>query len=585
MNMKKKEVTLKRMKNFFDKQILKFLFLFFLFSALYLIFILYNLQVIRGGKYNDQVISQSSKQVSHKIVRRGNIFFRNSENEKVAVALQDYNYTIAFNPSKEKNPEKIFKTINQHLKLDKKSFFQKASKKDDPYEEIVRGVGSDVVSKLKKEKLNLSFIKKSYRRYPFSDISSKVIGFVNFDMRGVYGLEKYYDDILSRSEEVGRESIFRLFFNNNKDKNLFSKKLISKEGDLITSLDIGLSKFLEEVLREIDKKYKSKYSAAIIIKPSSGEILAMTDSKTFDLNKKKRDYRNEFVEYRFEVGSTFKPLVAAIGLESGKIDKNFNYNDLGCIKFPQKTICNFDKKGRGPKTDLQTIISQSLNTGMIEIEKKIGHKTFLNFLLKLGLSEETGIDLPGEISSSISNLNQVNDINYAAASFGQGVAFTPVAITRALSSIASDGYVTTPHLVKRIEYGGLIPDRDFETEKLKVFSPYTINVIKKIMVKRADDYAKNKEYFNPNYAIASKTGTAQIASPKGGYYPDRNIHTYFGFFPAHAKPEDRYAIFIYTMEPRGVKYSSQTLTEPFYKIVNFMIPYFDIKPDRVKIKI
>lgn len=402
---------------------------------------------------------------------------------------------------------------------------------------------------------------------------------------GSYGLEKYYEDILTRKKDDSNKNIFMSFFEDDSDKDLFAKKLISKEGDLLSSVDIGLSAHVEKILKGIDKKYKSKYTAAIVVRPHTGEIVAMTDSTTFDLNTKRKDYRNRFVEERFEVGSTFKPLVVAIGLESGKINKDFSYYDSGCIKFPKKTICNFDKKGRGANTTLQKIISQSLNTGMIEIEKKIGHDNFLDYMLDLGLAEETGIDISGEISSNISNLNNGVDIDYAAASFGQGIAFTPIGITRALSAIANDGYIVSPHIVQKIEYGGLIPDKEFSTDPEKIFSPYTIKTIKDIMVKRADDYAENQQYYNKNYAVASKTGTAQIASPDGGYYEDKNIHSYFGFFPAYAKPEDRYAIFIYTLEPKNVKYSSQTLTEPFYEIMNFMIPYFKVKPDRVRVSL
>jgi cell division protein FtsI/penicillin-binding protein 2 len=391
---------------------------------------------------------------------------------------------------------------------------------------------------------------------------------------------------LKRNKKNENKNIFLSFFEDSSKKELFSEKLISKEGNLISSIDIGLSSFVEKVLKKIDKKYRSKYSAAIIIKPKTGEIVAMTDSKTFDINAEKKDFRNRFVEYRFEIGSVFKPLVASIGLDSGKIDKNFSYHDKGCVDVLNRTMCNFDKKGRGKNTTLQTIISQSLNIGMIEIEKNIGHKTFLKYLLDLGLAEETGVDILGEIPSNITNLiNDDNDVDYAAASFGQGIAFTPIGITRALSSIANDGYLSIPHFVQKIEYGGLIPDKKFSQEEKKIFSPETIKIIKDILVKRADKFAENKPYFNKHYSVASKTGTAQIASPDGGYYEDKNLHTYFGFFPANAKPENRYAIFLYTVEPQDVKYSSETMTEPFYEIVNFMIPYFKIRPDRVKIEL
>ncbi len=580
----KVDIFLSKIEKFSNKYILESIFIaFFLFSLL-IIFSLYKFQIINGEKYNQRVLAQTKGFSLSKLKQRGTIFFTNHEQEKTAVALQGIGYTIAVNPKYIKNAPLAYEKISKIIKIDKKKFIKKATKKNDTYEEVVHKISEEKADKIRKLKLKgIIFVKESWRKYPFDEVSGKIIGFTNVDMVGSYGLEKYYENILTRKKKDSNKNIFLSFFGDNSDKDIFAKKLISKEGDLISSVDIGLSAYVEKVLKKIDKKYRSKYSAAVVIRPATGEIVAMTDSKNFNLNTKRRDFRNEFIEHRFEVGSTFKPLVVAIGLESGKIKKDFSYFDKGCIKFPKKTICNYDKKGRGAGTNLQKIISQSLNTGMIEIEKKIGHEKLLEFMLDLGLAEETGIDILGEISSNISNLNDGADIDYAAASFGQGIAFTPIGITRALSAIANDGYIVTPHIVQKVEYGGLIPDKTFETEKKRVFSPYTIKTIKDIMVKRADTYAKNKSYFNKNYAVASKTGTAQIASPKGGYYADKHIHTYFGFFPAYAKPEERYAIFLYTLEPKNVKYSSQTLTEPFYDIVNFMIPYFKIKPDRARV--
>jgi cell division protein FtsI/penicillin-binding protein 2 len=552
-----------------------------------LIFNLYKIQILDGNKNNEQVLSQTKGYSLGETNRRGSIFFKNHRDNKTAVALQNILYTVAINPKYVKDAELFYEKISDKLTLKKDDFMKKAKKKNDPYEEIAHKIPEEKIKEIQKLELKgLIFVRELWRYYPFNEISSKIIGFTDFKGRGVYGLEKYYENILKRKKIEEDSNIFFSLFSKDENNNLFSKKIISREGNLISSIDVGLSHFVENTLREIDDKYSSKYSGAIIIKPMTGELITMTDSETFNLNSDRKDFRNRFVEHRFEVGSIFKPLVATLGLDSGKIKNNFMYDDLGCVEVLNRTICNFDKVGRGKNTSLQTIISQSLNTGMIEIEKQIGHKTFLRYLLKLGLAEETGIDLPHEIASNISNLiNGNNDVDYATAAFGQGVSFTPMGIVRALATIANGGFLVTPHIVSKINYGGLIPDTDFIFEKKKIFSSSSVKSIKKILVARADKYAKNKKYFNKDYSVASKTGTAQIASPDGGYFKDKNLHTYFGFFPTEAPADERYAIFLYTVEPQDAKYSSQTMTEPFYKIVNFMIPYFKIKPDRVKIKL
>lgn len=585
--MKKKESVSKKIFNFFDKNNIYFVFVFFVFVFFILVFNLYKVQIINGEKNNQKVLAQTTAYSLSKVKRRGSIFFKNHDKEKTAVALQSIGFTIAINPKYVKNPKNFYQKISQVLEIEREDFFEKAEKKNDPYEEIAYKISKDKVEKIKQMDLKgIIFVRESWRSYPFESVSSKVIGFTNYDGIGIYGLEKYHEDILRREKKSEDKNIFLSFFQEDSDKDLFSQNLISKEGDLVSSIDIGLSSFVEKVLKQVDEEYGSKYSAAIIIKPKTGEIVTMTDSQNFDINTEKKDFRNRFVEHRFEIGSIFKPLVASVGIESGKITKDFSYHDKGCVDVLDRTICNFDKKARGKNTTLQDVISKSLNTGMIEIERKIGHKTFLKYLIDLGLSEETGIDISGEISSNISNLiNWDNDVDYAAASFGQGVAFTPIGITRALSTMANDGYLVTPRIVQKIEYGGLIPDKEFKKEERKVFSVGTVKNIKDILVERADSISENKDYFNPHYSVAAKTGTAQIPSPEGGYYEDKNLHTYFGFFPAHAKPENRYAIFLYTIEPQDVKYSSETMTEPFYEIMNFMIPYFKIRPDRVKIEL
>lgn len=259
---------------------------------------------------------------------------------------------------------------------------------------------------------------------------------------------------------------------------------------------------------------------------------------------------------------------------------NFSYHDKGCIRIQRYRICNFDEKARGPETSLYAILAKSLNLGMVEVGKNIGQEKLFEYFIKLGLAEETGIDLDGEIPSNISALDHDIEVNYATAAFGQGVAFTPIGIMRALNSLANDGFLIEPHLVKEISYGDLIPSKTFVGEKKQIFSPSTIKSIKDMLVKRSSDSILEKKYAKTGYAIATKTGTAQIPDKEGGYEQYSHNHFFFGFFPAHAKVEDRYTILLFTIRPQGVRYAATSLAEPFYEIVNFIISNRNIKPDR-----
>ncbi|PID83635.1 hypothetical protein CSB11_00280 [Candidatus Campbellbacteria bacterium] len=577
----------KKIVKFSDSNIINFTIFFVFIFVIYLVFKLYQLQIIQGAKYNEIIKNRELGAYQRKINdKRGTIFFKNhTDNINTVAAVDIPVYDVYVNPQKVKDKNYTYTFLNDYKKINKEKYFKQVNKKNDTYEVLLKNISEKDVLKIKKEYKNkdLHFSKKNKRTYPLKENSSKIIGFVNHEYKGAYGLEKYYDNILFRDSDIYQKTVFSHFLKQENNLKAFSKKDISKEGDLYSSVDISVTEFANKILKKINKKYNAKYSGIIIMKPKTGQIIAMTDTENFNLNQNRKDYRNKFVEYRYEVGSVFKILAAAVGLESGAINKNFSYNDRGCVDIKEATFCNYDKKGRGKNTSLEKILIQSLNTGMIRIEQKVGHKVFFEKLLELGLAEETGIDLPNEVSSNISSLNDYNPINYAAASFGQSISFTPIGITRALSTIASDGYLVTPNVVSKIKYGGLIPDKEFSSEAKKVFSESTVKTIKDIMVKRSEKSQVKKNSDLEGYSVATKSGTAQIADKKkGGYLKGKNMHTFFGFFPAYGKTEDRFSIFIYTVEPRNVKYSSGSLTEPFFEIVNFLIKYYRVPPDKIR---
>jgi cell division protein FtsI/penicillin-binding protein 2 len=219
---------------------------------------------------------------------------------------------------------------------------------------------------------------------------------------------------------------------------------------------------------------------------------------------------------------------------------------------------------------------------MVRIQERIKYHNLLKYFIDFGLSEETGIDLPNEISQNISSLNYKIPINYATAAFGQGVSFSPIATIRALSVIASDGFLVRPHIISEIDYNNKnIASEIIDIEKKRVLNLESVSEIQRIMVAAVNQTPSKLKYKPKYYSVAAKTGTAQVASKYGGYKQGVNIHTFFGFFPVKATPENRYSIILYTFEPKA-KYSSQTLTKPFFDILKFLIHYYDIKPDLIK---
>jgi len=279
-----------------------------------------------------------------------------------------------------------------------------------------------------------------------------------------------------------------------------------------------------------------------------------------------------------------------VGLDTGVIKAASTYNDTGFIKVDGSTIHNYDGKARGV-INMQKILDQSLNVGASYVATLIGKQDLLRYFQAFGIGSETGIDLPNEAAGNISNLtgNLKNKklVEYDTASFGQGISMTPIITASALSVLANGGKLIIPHVVREIDYKvGLPQKNDYTNEAKQVLKPATSEEISRMLVKVVDESLAGGKRKIINYSIAAKTGTAQVARPAnegGGYYPDKYLHSFFGYFPAY---NPRFLVFLYIFEPSDTtnpqadEYASQTLTDPFFEITNFLINYYEIPPDR-----
>jgi cell division protein FtsI/penicillin-binding protein 2 len=197
---------------------------------------------------------------------------------------------------------------------------------------------------------------------------------------------------------------------------------------------------------------------------------------------------------------------------------------------------------------------------------------------ELGLGTETGVDLPSEIPGQIDNiLNSPRDIEYATASYGQGIAQTPVEMIRALGALANRGSIVTPHLARAVRLQSGIMKELSWGEPERVYKPQAVEDATTMLVKVVDTKLANGTLKIPGVSVAAKTGTAQMAGPGGKYSADKYFHSFFGYFPAYAP---KFIILLYTKEPQGVQYASETLTHPFMDLTHFLINYYNIPPDR-----
>lgn len=550
-----------------------------LFLAVFFLSRLFFIQVVKAEKYQDEADRQYLSP-SGNIFDRGSIYSVTKDGKIISLASIKFEFTVAINPEQIKDKEETYQKLNSVFDFNKESFMKSASKKK-TYEEIATKLDQETADKIKALKLRGVFvIKQKARFYPAGKMASHLVGLLGFqgdDYAGRYGLEKQYEKILSRKEELSFANFFVEAFSG-LGKTITQTKDESA-GDITTSIEPVVQKFFEEQLLQTKDHWQADGFGGIIMDPQTGEILAMTAWPNFHPGEKVTNLAvlpNPLVESVYEMGSIIKPITMASGLDSGVIKTSTTYNDKGCMVLDKKKICNYDLKARGV-VPMQEVLSQSLNLGVAFIAEQLGRERFHDYFYNFGLAEKTGVDLPGEVNGNLKNLDNKRHVEYATASFGQGIALTPIATVRALAVLGNGGYLVTPHVVKKIDYVNKIT-RTIEPAKGKrVIKPETSEEVSRMLVEVVDTKMKDKVGL-PHYSIAAKTGTAQMFNPQGGgYYTDRNLHSFFGYFPAY-KP--RFIVFMYLIYPKEVRYSSETLSEPFSNTTKFLLNYYQIPPDR-----
>jgi stage V sporulation protein D (sporulation-specific penicillin-binding protein) len=542
---------------------------------------LFYLQVIHSSSYRQRAERQYVTPATN-IFDRGTIYFTSKDGTTVAAATIQDGFKAAINPSEITDQQKAFNEINAVTPLDQGNFFASVAKKQDPYEEIAAHLTEQQGAALSADKIpGLTLYADKWRYYPGGSLAAKAIGFVSFkgnNLVGSYGLEQYYNDVLSRNSSDFYVNFFAEIFANIQSS-IFKNN--SSTGDIVTSIEPTVQAQLEQVVAGIQQKWSSQSVGGIVMDPHTGEIIAMAQVPTFDLNNygqvtDESLYSNPFVQNVYEMGSIVKPLIMAAAIENNVVTPQTTYTDNGSVVIGGKTIYNFDKVGRGPNTSMQSVLNQSLNTGMIFVEQHMGQAMFKDYVLnRYKLGQKTGIDLPGESNGLTSSLNGNNDVNYATAAFGQGIATTPIAIVRGFSLLANGGYLVTPHLATAIDQqDGTVKTLSYPTTG-PVLKPETLTTIDHMLVHVVDDgYHRGL----PDYTVAAKTGTAQIAMPGGaGYYNDRNLHSMIGFFPAS---DPKFVVYLYNYYPKNILYSIQTLGDPFFNMVQFLANYYSVPPDR-----
>ena len=547
---------------------------------------LYFVQLVHGRDYALKADRQYVNS-SQELFDRGSIYFTRKDGTLISAASLETGFIISIQPSKVKNAELTYEKITSLTPIERSVWDKALARTEDPYEILARRVQEGAGKKVAELQLaGVTVSRERWRIYPADASAAQTIGFIGYNndnvIGGHYGLERYYNDVLNR-DSVGLFGNFFAELFANLDSVVVDAHA-SRQGDLITTIEPVVQRKADEVIRHVQEQYGSTETGVIIMDPKTGEIIALDTVPHFNANNSGKEdatyFGNPLVEHQYEFGSIMKPITMTAGLDAGVIQPDSTYNDTGCITVNKKTFCNYDLKPRGPATPMQQILSQSLNVGAAYIATRLGHERFRHYFQELGFGEETGIDLPSEVAGNIQNIKtSPRDVEYDTASFGQGIAETPVQMIKALGALANEGSVVTPHLVraKKLE-SGIARTLTWEKGK-QVFSPKATEETTRMLVEVVDVKLGNGKVKIPEMSVAAKTGTAQIAGPNGKYAEDQYFHSFMGYFPAY---EPRFIILLYTKQPHGVKYASETLTQPFFELTHFLINYYNVPPDRAQ---
>ncbi len=562
-------------------------FVFFLFGAA-ILGRLFFLQVVKGDYY--AALSRGQYTVYEELApKRGEVVLQGVRREGDRVEIEFF--PLALNkrfpraylvPSAIENKEETTKTLASLLGIPEEEVREKIRKENDPYEPLKDHLSDEEAKKL--EELTLQGVVVAYgedRFYPQGNLASHIIGFLGFKgetRQGQYGVEEYYEDTLKGNVGFLQGEIDR------KGRLLAAlKHLVNPPRDgstLVLTIDYNIQFMVERALEELVGKWDADSGNIIIMEPSTGKIRALASRPAFDPNyysdvEDISYFLNPAIHSRFEFGSVFKPVTIASAMNEGKITPNTTYEDTGEVKIGGYTIFNYDRKAHGVRT-MTNVLELSLNTGAIFAERSLGNDLFRSYVERFGFHEKTGIDLAGEATGDILNLYKTPEINFATASFGQGIAVTPLEMVSAISAIANGGTMMRPYIVEEIIHAdGTREAVASRPRREGVLTSETASRVTAMMVSAV----KNGQYKKaqvPGYLVAAKTGTAQVPNESGTGYSDKTIHSVVGFAPAF---DPKFIAFIQLNNPKGIRFAADSLTPTFRKIGEFILGYYGIPPD------
>jgi len=547
----------------------------FLILALFLIFagVLFQKSIILHSFYLAKAESQY-KVKKETPLWRGEIYSQEKtspENTLLATNIVFYDLLVVHRNVKDKI--KTARELAKILNRSEKEIFEKINNKALYIPPLARKLSAKTAEKI--EKLNLKgvhLVPQVKRFWPEKKLAAHLLGFVDAEGKGRYGVEEYYDSILQSPEQA-------VFVYKSQLPKIAEDLKDTKGATLYLTIDSAIQYMTEKILREGIKTYQARSGSAIVVEPQTGKILAMAAIPNFDLNKynKVKDYSlflNPNISLTWEPGSVFKPVCMAAALDLDKVTPDTTNIFGSSTKVGPYTIRTATGRAYGKETMTQ-VLENSDNVAMVWVANLIGKKEFFKYIKKFGFGSLTGIDLAGETAGEVKNVKSWGDIHLATFSFGQGLTVTPLQMLMAFATIANSGKLMKPFVVEKI----VKPNGETKTiqphQVRQVIKEETAKELTQMLVSVVEN-GFGKKARVPGYKIAGKTGTAQVPNPNGtGYSETEKIVSFAGFAPAD---NPRFAAIIKLDYPQKVKWASDSAAPLFGKLARWLLYYLGVPP-------
>jgi cell division protein FtsI/penicillin-binding protein 2 len=561
----------------------RLLVFFVIGGALLILSRLYFIQVASHDKWEGVAAGQYSANRAL-LANRGEIFFQD-HGGRYAVAVNRDDHFVFIVPRDIDSAEVVSEALSNILGMARDDIARKMEHRDDPFEMVKKKISQDEASRVRDLRMKGVYIgSETNRYYPGGEFAAPLIGFVAGRSDGLageegkYGLEAALNTSLQGKNgnlEEERDSAGRWI-------SLTDRVLHPAENgdDFVLTIDRTVQFEAERILHDSISQYAADGGTIVVMEPKTGNILAMATLPQFDPNtfgevKKYETFLNGATGVSYEPGSVMKPLTMAMGIEERKVNPNTEYVDTGEVFEAGYHLKNAEGKVYG-RSNMYRVLDQSINTGVIFVQRLVGNEVFRGYLKNFGFGEKSDFGFPGDVSGSIRNMDDMRrNINFFNIAFGQGMTATPLQLVRAYAALGNGGVLMRPRLVEKIIHGNgteeVVPSESVRRVVSEETAHTMGDMLRSVVVnghgKRADV---------PGYLVGGKTGTAQVAkNNEKGYDEKLSIGSFVGYAPIN---DPRFAIAVKFDNPKNVEWAESSAAPVFGKMMKFLLEYYQIEP-------